>query len=209
MADQLLPSNIELQQIRDLLDAASSGVEHGVVRGKTPEQHAADLRDSLNWDTAVTTDLHGVYLAGTETVVCHTGNGPHSEANARLITFALNNLRAMVDELERSRSAAQGASVYGGPYQSPVGEMTGAVMCQLPQIATSETQTRLQDNVTVLERVAIKLAEVDHGEPHQLIWQGNPPEPYGEVWTQYTSQARDILMIIDESRIHVSNGDSA
>lgn len=96
------------QQIRELINAASQPpVEWGCVRGKTVDQHVADFRDSLSWYTAIGTDLHGVYLGGTETVVCHTGNGPHSEANARLITFALNNLGNLVDEIERLRTALQ------------------------------------------------------------------------------------------------------
>lgn len=96
----------ELKLARGLIAAASQNVEHGVIRNKTVEQHVDDFRRSLSWDTAVGTDLHGVYLDGSETVVCHTGNGPHSEANARLITFALNNLGKILDELERYKYSA-------------------------------------------------------------------------------------------------------
>lgn len=94
----------DMQKIRELIAAASTGVDHGCVRGKSIAQHGLDLINSMSSDTAVGTDLHGVYLAGSETVVCHTGNGPHSEANARLITFALNNLGKLVDEIEQLQS---------------------------------------------------------------------------------------------------------
>lgn len=97
-------TNEEMQKVRELIAAASTGVEHGCVRGKSIAQHGLDFISSMGADTAVGTDLHGVYLAGSETVVCHTGNGPHSEANARLITFALNNLSKLVDHIERLQS---------------------------------------------------------------------------------------------------------
>lgn len=91
----------EIVQIREMIAVASTGVEHGCVSGKSIAQHGLDFINSLGADTAVSADLHGVYLAGSETVVCHTGNGPHSEANARLITFALNNLGLIVNQFER------------------------------------------------------------------------------------------------------------
>lgn len=100
-----LPNENDLALMRELIAAASPPpVDWGCVRGKTVEQHVEDFRGSLNAETAVGADLHGVYLSGTEKVVCHTGNGPHSEANARLITFALNNLGKLVDEVERLRA---------------------------------------------------------------------------------------------------------
>lgn len=92
----------EMEQMRSLIAAATPApVEWGTVKGKTIEEHVADFRDSMSAETAVSSDLHGVYIAGTETIVCHTGNGPTSEANAKLITFALNNLGKLVDELEK------------------------------------------------------------------------------------------------------------
>lgn len=90
----------EIVQIREMIAAASTGVEHGCVTGKSIAQHGLDFINSMGYDTAVGVDLHGVYLAGSETVVCHTGNGPHSAANARLITFALNNLGLIVNQYE-------------------------------------------------------------------------------------------------------------
>lgn len=90
----------DLKRLEALISAASPApVEWGAITGKTIEQHVEDFRSSLSWDTAVGTDLHGVYLSGSETVVCHTGNGPHSEANARLITFAINNFPKIAEHL--------------------------------------------------------------------------------------------------------------
>jgi hypothetical protein len=102
--NEVAPMADELAMIRELIAAASAPpVEWGTVRGKTIDQLVDDFRASLSWDTAVGTDLHGVYLKGCEAVVCHTGNGPHSEANAKLIDFALNNLGKLADEIERLR----------------------------------------------------------------------------------------------------------
>lgn len=104
MTDHNKSNDLDLSQMRELIAAASPPpVDWGCVRGKSVEQHVEDFRGSMSADTAVGVDLHGVYLGGTETVVCHTGNGPTSEANAKLITFALNNLGKLVDEIERLR----------------------------------------------------------------------------------------------------------
>lgn len=105
MTEAHVPDENDLARMRELIAAASQPpVDWGCVRGKTIEQHVEDFRGSLSAETAVGPDLHGVYLGGTEIVVCHTGNGPHSEANAKLITFALNNLGLLVDEIERLRA---------------------------------------------------------------------------------------------------------
>lgn len=43
-------------------------------------------------------------------------------------------------------------------------------------------------------RLAIFLAERDgHDDPHTLIWEGSPPEPWGEVWNRYEPEARALL----------------
>lgn len=92
----------DIQKIRELLAGASQPpVEWGCVSGKTIDEHVEGFRSSMSAETAVGQDLHGVYLGDSETVVCHTGNGPHSAANAKLITFALNNLGKLLDEIER------------------------------------------------------------------------------------------------------------
>lgn len=96
----------ELERIGALIAAADlEPVEHGCVTGRTLAQHGFDFINSLSAETAVGTDLHGVYLTGTSTIVCHTGNGPRSEANARLITFALNNLPRIVEYLRAAAGA--------------------------------------------------------------------------------------------------------
>jgi hypothetical protein len=48
-----------------------------------------------------------------------------------------------------------------------------------------------EDAVT---RLAFYLAEKDgHDDPHALIWEGSPPEPWGEVWNRYEPEARELL----------------
>jgi hypothetical protein len=42
------------------------------------------------------------------------------------------------------------------------------------------------------ESIAWLLAEQNGDEPGTLIWEGNPPEPWGEVWCRYEKQARQI-----------------
>lgn len=43
------------------------------------------------------------------------------------------------------------------------------------------------------EQLAYALAIDEGADPHHLIWEGNPPEPWGEVWQRYIPQARRLL----------------
>lgn len=46
----------------------------------------------------------------------------------------------------------------------------------------------------MVARLAVWMAERDgHDDPHHLIWEGNPPEPWGEVWNRYVGDARSAL----------------
>jgi hypothetical protein len=99
-------TNVELLLVRQLrAEATPAPVEHGCVSGKFIDEHAEDFRHSLlqgeiGGDGSIR--LWGVYLAGTNTPICHTGNGPTSEQNARFIEFCFNNMEAILTSLGRS-----------------------------------------------------------------------------------------------------------
>jgi hypothetical protein len=73
-------------------------IEWGAIKAKTDEQHIADFANTL----AITRkdhdlpedprELHGVFIAGTETVVCHTGTSPNSPAHAQIIAGLWNSV---------------------------------------------------------------------------------------------------------------------
>ncbi len=49
---------------------------------------------------------------------------------------------------------------------------------------------------TAAEYIAMELAERDGHEgddKHRLIWEGSPPEPWGEVWQRYIPDAQSLL----------------
>ena len=48
----------------------------------------------------------------------------------------------------------------------------------------------IEPTESALATIAMALCEADGGDPHTLIWQGQPPEPYGEVWCEYLGEAR-------------------
>ncbi len=49
------------------------------------------------------------------------------------------------------------------------------------------------DEVMVF-RLAVWMAKNEgHDDPHHLIWEGSPPEPWGEVWNRYEDDARAAL----------------
>lgn len=46
--------------------------------------------------------------SGEEVTVCHTGAGPTSEKNAMMIAWIINNLPAIISELERAKESPIG-----------------------------------------------------------------------------------------------------
>jgi hypothetical protein len=70
-------------------------VEWGAVGPKTDAEHVSDFADSLqitreHFSLEDDRSLHGLYLEGTATVLCHTGTSPNSAVNARALAGAWN-----------------------------------------------------------------------------------------------------------------------
>ena len=65
-----------------------------------------------------------------------------------------------------------------------------AVERELFAAATPQAAQVPEDAVT---RLAIYLAEKDGHDPHALILDGYPPEPWGEAWNRYEPDARAML----------------
>lgn len=70
--------------------------EWGATDEKTSAEHLADFentlrltRENFNYED-IPVRLHGLYLEGTETVLCHTGTSPNSGANAQALAGAWN-----------------------------------------------------------------------------------------------------------------------
>lgn len=73
-------------------------VEWGAVKAKTDEEIVSDFSDTLRKtrEDFKTPDgpqsIHGVFLIGTETVVCHTGTSPNSPVHAQIIAGLWNSV---------------------------------------------------------------------------------------------------------------------
>lgn len=72
-------------------------VDWGATAPKSDEDHLEDFRGSLaktreHFSTEGPQRLHGLYLEGTETVLCHTGTSPNSGENARVLAGVWNQL---------------------------------------------------------------------------------------------------------------------
>ena len=85
--------------------------EVGVVEGKTAEEHAADLANSISltdqeFGTSAPYDLFGVYVEGSETVLCHTGTSPNSGLRAKAMMGAWNFLHELC-RIKKARLEAQ------------------------------------------------------------------------------------------------------
>lgn len=71
-------------------------VEWGATREQTSQQHIEDFAETLRLTRKhfnledVPIRLHGLYLEGTETVLCHTGTSPNSPSNAMALAGVWN-----------------------------------------------------------------------------------------------------------------------
>ena len=70
-------------------------VEWGTTPEHDAEGHGNHVRESVemtmqHFNIEGPTMMHGLYLAGTETVVCHSGMSPNSSTIARILTVLWN-----------------------------------------------------------------------------------------------------------------------
>lgn len=71
--------------------------EWGSVSARSAEEHADHVRRSVEMTAEAFGQtepqaMHGLYIEGTETVICHTGTSPNSPTNARALAGAWNHL---------------------------------------------------------------------------------------------------------------------
>lgn len=69
--------------------------EWGATARKSAEDHAADVANSVrltaeHFGQTEPQPMHGLYVEGTETVICHTGTSPNSAVHAQALTGAWN-----------------------------------------------------------------------------------------------------------------------
>ena len=70
-------------------------VEWGATDPHDADGHADHIRTSVNltaehFQQAEPQQMHGLYIEGTGTVICHTGTSPNSPRTAQLLTGAWN-----------------------------------------------------------------------------------------------------------------------
>lgn len=64
----------------------------------------------------------------------------------------------------------------------------------MEQVEAALAQQPAAVDEAMVFRLAVWMAEKDgHDDPHHLIWEGSPPEPWGEVWNRYEDDARSAL----------------
>ena len=105
MIELNLPKNLQEQIL------SMGRVEWGATAALVEDEHIEHLRESLKStrehfnfeDTPVR--MHGVYLEGTETVLCHTGTSPNSPTNAQILAGIWNWLVDICEAQNDSRSS--------------------------------------------------------------------------------------------------------
>lgn len=94
---------------QDVVDAVLSigPVEWGATDAQSDEKHIADFANTLrltreHFATEGNAALHGIYIAGSNTVVAHTGTSPNSPQHARILAGAWN---CLVDAAKQQQGA--------------------------------------------------------------------------------------------------------
>jgi hypothetical protein len=84
--------------LKEMQEAAVSieRVEWGSTDALDATGHAAQTKSSVEttaekFDQEGPQEMHGLYLTGTETVLCHTGTSPNSPTHARIMTALWNH----------------------------------------------------------------------------------------------------------------------
>lgn len=91
-------SETEADDIQKLLDAYAQlpEVEWGSTHENTDAVHQEEFGETLritreHFNLPETTKIHGLYVKGTDTVFCHTGNSPNGADHARILSWILIN----------------------------------------------------------------------------------------------------------------------
>jgi hypothetical protein len=79
-------------------------VEWGATAALDAEQHAAHVKKSVEmtaefFEQDGPQPMHGLYMAGDDIVICHTGTSPNSPTHARILMALWNRF---VEEAERA-----------------------------------------------------------------------------------------------------------
>lgn len=70
----------------------------------------------------------------------------------------------------------------------------------LPAVGQAQQDVDKVDAETVRVAVARAICVADGADPDEVIWQGNPPEPYGDVLGEYLGHADAAINAIDAAR---------
>lgn len=75
----------------------------GQTGAKPDAEHLAEFEQTLrltreHFSTEGDAELHGLFLDGTNTVLCHTGVSPNSPLHARILTGLWNALHAEIEK---------------------------------------------------------------------------------------------------------------
>jgi hypothetical protein len=94
---------------KDVADSllAIGRIEWGATEAQSDAKHVSDFKRTLkitrkHFGTEGDVALHGVYIAGENTVVAHTGTSPNSPQHARILVGAWNHLVELA-EIDRAR----------------------------------------------------------------------------------------------------------
>lgn len=85
--------------------------ERGATAPHDADGHAAHVRNSVietakHFDQTEPQPMNGLYVEGTETVICHTGTSPNSPTTARALTGAWNALHDQCAEIAKRTASA-------------------------------------------------------------------------------------------------------
>jgi len=82
--------------------------EWGATKAQTAKEHGASMKKSVEitaeyFEQDGPQQLNGLYIAGTETVICHTGTSPNSPEIAAKLTELWNDQDATLSQAAQTR----------------------------------------------------------------------------------------------------------
>jgi len=86
--------------------------EWGATKAQTAKEHGASMKKSVEitaeyFEQDGPQQLNGLYIAGTETVICHTGTSPNSPEIAAKLTELWNDQDATLSQAAQTRKVIE------------------------------------------------------------------------------------------------------
>lgn len=107
-----------------------------------------------------------------------------------------HELLTAIDELETALTASADSAQERDMWQAGFDAGQTLEKARACLAAKVEQEPIIWESGEEWEPLAFALCEEEHDDPHQLIYDGYPPEPWGEVWQKYEGDAKRMIQMV-------------